>query len=695
MATLSMIPLAALRVSPFNLRTPDETTPEFAQLMASIEANGILEPLIVEPTRLPEDERGDIDYDVLQGGHRLTALLKRAALQGLVAQTEYVPCQVLTGLTEAEAREAALATTVIRRPLHPVDEYEAFAALEAEGLDAEGIARRFGLTIRQVRQRLKLAELLPAIRQAWREGAIGAETAMTFTLAPDEAAQARSWEAFGKMTWYGSWSDEAKARRLRDALVPEAGRESTANNRFWLCVGEEAYCAAGGRLTLNLFADERIIEDPSLLANLARAKALAEAEARAAKLGFGGALWKPSLDQHWNWPRLRCEAEYADGEEARIEWIDRRLAELEVADGQTNDTAEEDAITAECNRLEAERDAIEDAAATRALSAEDRARSAVVADVRADGVITLEDGWLLEATKAEKQMARSGHGTIAPAEAAEANAKAEEPKGPPASALQKVSEQLTEAAYRALLAQPGAALPILVATLRAKASPLKLKIDSREARPASFKEKPLAEELASILEAGADACIPLLAAELARGLDLTDDACTRYQYGLADPPDRLAARTALVAMLDQVDADFQARLRGQFDAAAYFAAAPKSEALRAWAELKANAVTHDFSGAKKAEIAAIVAAEAKHQGWLPDMMRTERYALLTTRPAAEKAAAKEATRKGRARKDLAEAKAAAAKKPTPSVPASPAVRERKRRERTAAKSEAAEAGEAA
>lgn len=43
----SLVYLPALVRSPFNIRQPDETTPEFAQLIASIRANGLLEPLVV------------------------------------------------------------------------------------------------------------------------------------------------------------------------------------------------------------------------------------------------------------------------------------------------------------------------------------------------------------------------------------------------------------------------------------------------------------------------------------------------------------------------------------------------------------------------------------------------------------------------------------------------------------------------
>ncbi len=634
--TIAAIPLSELRVSPFNIRQPDDATPEFQQLLASIEANGILEPLVVEPTRLnplsrEASENPGVTHDVLQGGHRLLAARRMARLAGR-ADGE-VPCRVLEGLSEAEAREAALATSVIRRPLHPVDEYEAFATLAAEGLDVAAIARRFGLAERQVRQRLKLAELLPEIRAAWRAGEIGAETAMTFTLAADAAGQAAAFAAYGELQFWSGAGDHERAQRLRRLILgEERGRETTHANRFWLCVGEEAYCAAGGALTENLFADERIVEDPALLQRLAREKALAAADARANALGFGGILFKPSMEQPWSWPRLRVKPAYEAGEEARLEWIARRLDEIDAIDADGEDAATTEALVAEQNALEEEMEAIEDAAAARGLTAEDRARSAVCADIRQDGVITLEDGWLLDATKTGTKLAAAGR--IDPAEAKAANARQEERKGPPAAVLQAASEQLTEAAFRSLEATPAAAVPLLLATLRgvAGASPLKLSLTSRYARPASFAARALAEEMTEIVRTPAEDVAKLLAHELARGLNLTEAAVEFQAYGGSRTAgERIAGRAALMELLDALDPGFQARLRGQFDAAAWFAGAPKGEALQAWAELKATgaAPEHEFAGLKKTEIAALLAAEATHQGWLPPLMRTASYRLLT------------------------------------------------------------------
>jgi hypothetical protein len=55
--------------------------------------------------------------------------------------------------------------------MHPADQYEAFAKLHGEeGMSAEDIAARFGVTAAVVRQRLKLGAVSPKLRALNRKG---------------------------------------------------------------------------------------------------------------------------------------------------------------------------------------------------------------------------------------------------------------------------------------------------------------------------------------------------------------------------------------------------------------------------------------------------------------------------------------------------------------------------------------------
>ena len=94
----------------------------------------------------------------------LKALAKRNKLPANAA----IPCKVLA---EGLAEEISLAESVGQCPLHPADQYEAFAMLHAEhGMSAEDIAARFGVTAAVVKQRLKLGAVSPKLIKLYREG---------------------------------------------------------------------------------------------------------------------------------------------------------------------------------------------------------------------------------------------------------------------------------------------------------------------------------------------------------------------------------------------------------------------------------------------------------------------------------------------------------------------------------------------
>jgi ParB family chromosome partitioning protein len=78
--------------------------------------------------------------------------------------------------------------------MHPADQYEAFAKLHNEqGLSAEDIAARFGVTPAVVRQRLKLAVVSPTLIQLYRDGEMSLEELTAFTITDDHAKQEQVW----------------------------------------------------------------------------------------------------------------------------------------------------------------------------------------------------------------------------------------------------------------------------------------------------------------------------------------------------------------------------------------------------------------------------------------------------------------------------------------------------------------------
>lgn len=81
-------------------------------------------------------------YEVVAGGRRLDAL-KLLAKKHRISEDWAVPCLLVA---DASARTVSLTENVQREAMHPADQFEAFAALVAEGRAIEDIAADFSVT---------------------------------------------------------------------------------------------------------------------------------------------------------------------------------------------------------------------------------------------------------------------------------------------------------------------------------------------------------------------------------------------------------------------------------------------------------------------------------------------------------------------------------------------------------------------
>jgi len=142
---IQMIPLSRLIPSPANVRKTGATT-GIAELAASIKAHGLLQNLQVRPAQGGK-------FEVVAGRRRLAAL-KRLARNKDIEKLVEIACHVLS---DEDAAEISLAENIMRLPMHPADQFEAFHALAEGGKGPEDIAARFGCSPATVRQRLKLA----------------------------------------------------------------------------------------------------------------------------------------------------------------------------------------------------------------------------------------------------------------------------------------------------------------------------------------------------------------------------------------------------------------------------------------------------------------------------------------------------------------------------------------------------------
>ncbi|MCD1649635.1 ParB/RepB/Spo0J family partition protein [Marinobacter adhaerens] len=248
----TQISLKNLTLSPLNVRKVKTSAEEDAQLRALIESQGVLQNLIVIPS---PDAEGR--YEVIAGGRRLSALNHLLA-EGKIDAEFPVRCVVKT---ESEAIEASLAENY-RSDMHPADRFVAYKAMLDAGRSIEDIAKRFGKTVTEVKKLLKLGAVSPVILDAFRSQEMNFDMVMAFTVTDDQKAQ-ESVFAEVKDQYHPS------PRFVRQKLL---NTDVTTDDTTFKFVGQEAYEAAGGTLSEDLFADSQYVNDVDLLNRLADEK---------------------------------------------------------------------------------------------------------------------------------------------------------------------------------------------------------------------------------------------------------------------------------------------------------------------------------------------------------------------------------------------------------------------------------------
>lgn len=257
------IALNKLIESPHNVRKT-RTDEGIKELQASILAHGILKNLIVY-----ESDKGKF---AVAGGERRRTALKVLAKAKKIPPNFSVPCLVRP---EAEAVELSLAENQ-HVPMHPADQFEAFAQMLDDGKAVEDVAAHFGVAPLIVTRRMKLARVAPVIMQAYRADALSLEAVMAFTVSESHAEQA---QVYAELLHRGNGAHRTAVLRM---LTHEKVETSDRRFRF---VGEDAYLAAGGAITRDLFDEEGggYATDSALLDRLAMEKLtpyVAEIEAK-------------------------------------------------------------------------------------------------------------------------------------------------------------------------------------------------------------------------------------------------------------------------------------------------------------------------------------------------------------------------------------------------------------------------------
>ncbi len=171
--TVHTLPIDRLRPNRFQPRSRfDDAAIE--DLAASIRAQGIVQPLVVTL-------EGD-DYAIIAGERRWRAARK--------AGLEHVPVVVRQVADDRELLELALVENLQRSDLNPIEEAEAYAALQEKfGLSQEEVATRVGKARTTVTNALRLLRLPDEVLDLLREGRLTAGQARPLLGLQDADAQ--------------------------------------------------------------------------------------------------------------------------------------------------------------------------------------------------------------------------------------------------------------------------------------------------------------------------------------------------------------------------------------------------------------------------------------------------------------------------------------------------------------------------
>lgn len=546
------------------------------ELVASIRAVGLVAPLAVA-------EGASGFWYVIDGNRRLAALRQVAKLDKL---PDDHPVEVRR--VDDNLFEASLAANVVRAPMHPVDQFEAFARMHAEGKTVGDIAARFGLHDRTVQQRLALGRLHPTIRAAWRAEEISAEQAQAFTLTEDQDKQAK---VFAEL----QANDRLAFGAIRTSLAGTVDQES----RFVRFVGLDAYRAAGGSVATDLFEDVVLVLDTDILDRLVREKI--------------DAVCQELIGAGWAWAKYQPDAD--ESKLTRV-WKDERA-------GLTADeTARLQALTFSNATWAADqqaRQAILALGRERSFTDEERAGLGCLVSVSWEGELQVDHGY------GDRKAA-----TKVPDDPDEKQPAGEAPESSqmiPHALAQSLSAQLTDAATEALAADPTTALRVAVAAFMQRyRGPARLTASGRNGANYAQKADTFEEAYRRLEGLDETKLIWRMAEIVAGSLDLTVEGCARDNVKSRD-------NLALIAALDQER--LQQEALGLFNAAEYFAKATSKAAIAALVDIDGR---NSCISKKKADIAALAAIKAKEAGWLPPELRGPGYTGPGSKPATAEAA---------------------------------------------------------
>lgn len=576
--------------------------------LASIKAKGILKPFLVVFRDEPQGEdqpTARVPY-VVDGNKRLFHCRHLETAGELPADlVEFgVECTERFD-SDQEALETSIMANIEFEPVHEVDQFESFAALEEAGETRTAIASRFGISAMTVRRRLALGSLAPEIREAWRGGKISTEVAQAFTVVGDLALQASTLEGLVK-----AHGTSFYPHTVRAAL---GVREKVG---ALLYVGEDAYKAAGGRLSTDLFDSKTYVLDEPVLASLTRAKVEEIAQTLVAGEGWKWAAFREDLgNDFYQWESIEPELIFTEEQAARLTELDRLVAE----EGLENYKADD------------ERRSIRRVARDVSITAEEKARSGVVISIMHDGTVSLDLGKI----KPEDVVAKE-------AAAAEPVVEEEGPGAEPKAATEMLWITETHALADVIKGDWNLALELVCATLLVNDGKQALRLKSAGSSTLSDVREDLTTEFCA-----RDDEQTVFAAALGHVRVLNENGIRslfcRLVAGAVGTTAEQRAGHAWNANVTQLGVDelrdaaygpaLLKAVRVRFDPESYFTAAKKGHALLCLADCFGEDYAKKWAGKKKDAVASLASGAAASRGWLPPYLRVEGYEISAAEPA--------------------------------------------------------------
>jgi ParB family chromosome partitioning protein len=229
------IPIKAIRASLQPTRT--ESRPELLEeLVASIKATGLIQPLIVRPVpNLPHQ------FEVVAGERRLRA----AQIAGLTD----VPV-IIREFTDHEALAVSLIENIQREELSPADEARALRRLIEEfALTHEQVAHAIGRSRATVTNLLRLLDLPPEVTTMMESRALSMGHARALLGLTDDAERVR----LAQMIATRQWSVRETESQVRKAAHTRIGRAAASPPQ--LAVISEVLRGRGLRVELHQRTD--------------------------------------------------------------------------------------------------------------------------------------------------------------------------------------------------------------------------------------------------------------------------------------------------------------------------------------------------------------------------------------------------------------------------------------------------------